>query len=49
MDTSDSTQSASHGDVTDVHQKIGHLTRQLHNALNELGYTERLRGTSPAR
>ena len=45
MDTSDSTQSASHGDVTDVHQKIGHLTRQLHNALNELGYTERLRGT----
>lgn len=45
MDTSDSTQSASHGDVTDVHQKIGHLTRQLHNALNELGYTERLKGT----
>ncbi|MDD0816566.1 protein phosphatase CheZ [Curvibacter sp. HBC28] len=45
MDTSDAPLTASHGDVTDVHQKIGHLTRQLHNALNELGYTEKLRGT----
>lgn len=30
----------------DVHQKIGALTRQLHNALNELGYAEQLRGSA---
>lgn len=29
----------------DVHQKIGLLTRQLHNALTELGYADQLRGT----
>lgn len=28
-----------------VHHKIGVLTRQLHNSLNELGYADRLRGT----
>src|SRR6218665_60335 len=27
----------------DVHQKIGLLTRQLHDALNELGYADKLR------
>ena len=27
----------------DVHQKIGQLTRQLHDALNELGYAAKLR------
>ncbi|WP_284466217.1 protein phosphatase CheZ [Diaphorobacter nitroreducens] len=29
----------------DVHHKIGLLTRQLHSALNELGYADQLRGT----
>ncbi|POR06194.1 protein phosphatase CheZ [Diaphorobacter sp. LR2014-1] len=29
----------------DVHQKIGLLTRQLHTALNELGYADQLRGS----
>lgn len=28
----------------DVHQKIGSLTRQLHDALNQLGYADKLRG-----
>ncbi len=28
-----------------VHQKIGQLTRQLHDALNELGFAEQLRGS----
>jgi chemotaxis protein CheZ len=31
--------------VTEVHQKIGVLTRQLHDSLNELGLAEQLRGT----
>lgn len=30
---------------SDVFQKIGSLTRQLHNTLNELGYAEKLQGT----
>jgi len=29
----------------EVHQKIGLLTRQLHDALKELGYADQLRGT----
>ncbi|HQQ69633.1 MAG TPA: protein phosphatase CheZ [Alicycliphilus sp.] len=29
----------------DVHQKIGALTRQLHTALNELGFADPLRGS----
>jgi len=29
----------------DVHQKIGQLTRQLHDSLNELGYADKLRGS----
>ena len=32
-------------DSADVHHKIGQLTRQLHDALNELGYAEKLRGS----
>lgn len=28
-----------------IHVKIGTLTRQLHDALNELGYADKLRGT----
>lgn len=39
---------ASHAgfDQGDVHNKIGLLTRQLHNSLRELGYAERLRGAT---
>lgn len=33
------------GEGTSVHLKIGQLTRQLHNALNELGYAQQLRGS----
>lgn len=29
----------------DVHQKIGLLTRQLHDSLSELGYVDKLRGS----
>ena len=32
----------------DVFQKIGTLTRQLHDALNELGHAEKLQGTMQA-
>ena len=31
--------------ATDVHHKIGQLTRQLHDSLNELGFAEKLRGS----
>ena len=31
--------------AADVHQKIGLLTRQLHDALNELGYADQLSGS----
>jgi len=43
MDTSPS--SLEPAPIDDVHQKIGLLTRQLHNSLNELGYADQLRGT----
>ncbi|NCU64790.1 protein phosphatase CheZ [Acidovorax sp. 210-6] len=33
------------GDNQDIHHKIGHLTRQLHDALKELGYAEQLSAT----
>lgn len=37
----------SHGfDHGDVHNKIGILTRQLHDSLRELGYADRLRGAT---
>ena len=32
-------------DSADVHHKIGQLTRQLHDSLNELGYAKKLRGS----
>ena len=32
-------------DSADVHHKIGQLTRQLHDSLNELGYADKLRGS----
>ena len=34
-----------HHPPADVHQKIGLLTRQLHDSLNELGYADKLRGS----
>lgn len=33
------------GTAEPIHQQIGLLTRQLHNALNELGYADQLRGS----
>ena len=33
-------------DPNDVHNKIGLLTRQLHDSLRELGYADRLRGAT---
>lgn len=44
MDTS-STSHPSIADTIAIHQKIGLLTRQLHDSLNELGYADQLRGT----
>ena len=44
MDTSP-TPPATSADAIAIHQKIGLLTRQLHDSLNELGYAEQLRGT----
>lgn len=41
--TQDPTPSA--GDNQDIHHKIGHLTRQLHDALKELGYADQLAAT----
>jgi chemotaxis protein CheZ len=37
---------ASPGTGPDVHNKIGQLTRQLHDALHELGLAEKLQGTA---
>jgi len=38
-------QAAPPEEADDIHKKIGLLTRQLHNALNELGYADQLRGS----
>lgn len=35
-------------DQGDIHNKLGQLTRQLHDSLRELGYAERLRDTVDA-
>jgi chemotaxis protein CheZ len=35
----------SDGGSSDVYQRLGGITRQLHDALEELGHTERLKGT----
>lgn len=44
METPDDT--PAHGEpAADVHHKIGLLTRQLHDSLNELGYADKLRGS----
>jgi chemotaxis protein CheZ len=37
--------SSSDSAPTNVHYKIGVLTRQLHNSLNELGFADKLRGS----
>ena len=44
MDTSP-TPPATSADAIAIHQKIGLLSRQLHDSLNELGYADQLRGT----
>lgn len=44
MDTSH-TPPATSPPVSDVHQRIGVLTRQLHDSLNELGYAKKLRSS----
>ncbi len=46
METSDSTQGAGEAESSDVHHKIGQLTRQLHDTLRELGMAEKLRGSA---
>jgi chemotaxis protein CheZ len=46
MDTSQSPSPSSEPNApVEVHHKIGLLTRQLHDSLNELGYAEKLKGT----
>ena len=45
MGTTGATHSPSAAESFAIHQKIGLLTRQLHDSLNELGYAEQLRGT----
>ena len=44
MEVADQSLAAPTG-TDDVHQKIGLLTRQLHSALNELGFADPLRGS----
>lgn len=34
------------GQAPDIHQKIGVLTRQLHDSLNQLGLADKLKGTA---
>jgi len=46
MEISDSTPSTGEAESTDVHHKIGQLTRQLHDTLRELGMAEKLRGSA---
>ncbi len=46
METSASAHDAGDAASPDVHHKIGQLTRQLHDALQELGLAERLQGTA---
>lgn len=46
MTGSDSAPSAHDATAPDVHHQIGHLTRQLHDTLNQLGLAEKLQGTA---
>ncbi|MDD2608297.1 MAG: protein phosphatase CheZ [Giesbergeria sp.] len=45
MDTSNTPPAATSPAAVDVHQRIGILTRQLHDSLNELGYAKKLRSS----
>lgn len=46
MDTGTPIEPAGDAKTPDVHQKIGQLTRQLHDALSGLGLAEKLHGTA---
>ena len=46
MNSSDSAQAVMEASEPDVHHKIGHLTRQLHDTLSQLGLTAKLQGTA---
>jgi chemotaxis protein CheZ len=42
----DTPQTGEEDKVTEVYHRLGAITRQLHDALNELGYAEKLKGTA---
>lgn len=42
----DNAQTSEEGKVTEVYHRLGAITRQLHDALNELGYADKLKGTA---
>mgnify|MGYP006193329029 CR=1 FL=1 len=42
----DTHQTSEEGKVTEVYHRLGAITRQLHDALNELGYADKLKGTA---
>lgn len=46
MNPSDSSLAIMEATGPDVHHKIGHLTRQLHDTLSQLGLTAKLQGTA---
>lgn len=46
MDTSEDQKADKQATSADVHQKIGLLTRQLHDSLNELGFAEKLKDSA---
>jgi chemotaxis protein CheZ len=48
MDTSDATEATSPPPPDDIHQKIGNLTRQLHDTLRELGLADQLKNSAEA-
>ncbi|MBV8617968.1 MAG: protein phosphatase CheZ [Curvibacter sp.] len=45
MEPSENRSESVNGTPLEIHHRIGQLTRQLHDTLKELGYTERLMGT----
>jgi len=42
----DTPQTSEDGKVNEVYHRLGAITRQLHDALNELGYADKLKGTA---
>ena len=42
----DNPQTGEDGKVSEVYHRLGAITRQLHDALNELGYADKLKGTA---